>query len=197
MWRRYVFNLIKGVMKNTSSFQLSFAQKEQHCETTFQANGPFWHLCTPGQLTEILCETEEDYKFCVTLVAIAASFSGVRVITFEVMSNHIHVVLSGDEEKCEAFFHYYKNKLRRYYTQAGRYKNLDGFTHQLIPIIDLEDLRIEIVYVNRNGYVVRDDCTPFSYPWGSGHLYFNLFLAKIPAIRYNTLSYRDKRIVCQ
>lgn len=180
----------------TSSIKLTFSQKESICENTFMANGPFWHLCTPGQLTEIICETDADYAFCCSMIGIAAAVCGVRVISFEVMSNHIHVILAGPESSCNAFFQYYKEKLQRYYSQSGRFKNWNAFTHQLIPITSLEMLRIEIVYVNRNGYVVSEMHTPFSYPWGSSNLYFNPMAEQIPGTYFQSLTYREKRVVC-
>lgn len=176
---------------------MNYSQKESRCEVTFEKNGPFWHLCTPGQQTEILCESEQDYKFCVNLIAIAAAVAGVIVVTFEVMSNHIHVVLAGPESQCHEFFRYYKDKLKRYYSQSGRYKDLTGFTHQLIPITTLEMIRVEIPYTNRNAYVACDKYTPFSYPWGSGSLYYNTALIAIPGIPYEMLKNREQREICQ
>ena len=37
---------------------------------------------------------------------------------------------------------------------------------------DLSYLRNAMVYVNRNGFVVNNDVTPFSYPWGSSPYFF-------------------------
>ena len=179
-----------------STIKMTFSQKESLCENTFMANGPFWHLCTPGQLTEIICETDADYAMCCSIIGIAAAVCGVRVIAFEVMSNHIHVVLAGPESSCNAFFKYFKEKLQRYYSQSGRFKNWDAFTHQLIPITSLEMMRTEVVYVNRNGYVVFDLYTPFSYPWGSSNLYFNPMVELVPSTDFNSLTYREKRVVC-
>ncbi len=175
---------------------MSFYQRERNCEDIYGDYGPYWHLCTPGQITEILCETDEDYRFCVTIVGLAAAVAKVRVLTFEIMSNHIHIVLSGEEKACFAFFDYYKDKLRRHYLRSERYKRMEEFVCQLIPVTSLEMLRIEIVYTNRNGYVVNDKYTPFSYPWGAGHLYFAFNVEGMPGRKYSDLSYREKRVVC-
>ena len=177
--------------------RLTYRQKERQCEATFSLNGPFWHLCTPGQQTEILCESDTDYKFFVTLLAIAAALTGVKIIAFEVMSNHIHVILSGQEANCRELFRYFKDKLKRYYSQSGRYKDLSGFTCELIPIDTLEMMRAEIPYTNRNAYVACDNYTPFTYPWGSGSLYFNPFVTSIIGVPYNSLTNREQREVCQ
>ena len=175
---------------------MTYYQIEQRCVNVFLKKGPFRHLCTPGKLTEIICENEDDYRFCVSMIAIAAVVANVRIITFEIMSNHIHVVLSGEDDDCNRFFDYFKDKLKRYFTKTGRYKNLDGFEPALIPIDSLESLRNEIVYTCRNGYVATGAYTPFSYPWGGGNLFFNTFAEKVPARKYKTLTYREKRTVC-
>lgn len=177
--------------------KITYSQKERNCEITFELNGPFWHLCTPGQLTELLCENEMDYKFCINLIAIAAAVAGVIVVAFEVMSNHIHVVLSGPGTNCNNFFAYYKKKLKRFFSQSGRYKDLSGFTHKLIPITSLEMIRSEIPYTNRNAFLQCENYTPFSYPWGSGQLYFNPLADSVEGVKYESLTVREKKEVCQ
>jgi len=175
---------------------MTYYQIEQRCINVFLKKGPFRHLCTPGKLTEIICENEDDYRFCVSMIAIAAVVANVRIITFEIMSNHIHVVLSGTDDDCHRFFDYFKDKLKRYFTKTGRYKNLDGFEPTLIPVDSLDSLRNEIVYTSRNAYMATGAYTPFSYPWGGGNLFFNTFAEKVPAKKYKTLTYREKRAVC-
>lgn len=182
---------------SSSSGQLSFAQKEQICETTFFHNGPFHHVCTPGQSTEILCETADDYKFLVTLIAIAASAAGVTVVSFEVMSNHIHVILAGQKADCQAFFDYFKAKLKRYYSSIGRYVNLDDFKCKVIAIESLRQLRIELAYLHRNAYVVNEKYLPFSYPWSSGSLYFNPLAYRENAIPFSKVPFREKQLMCR
>ena len=57
------------------------------------------------------------------------------------MSNHIHVLLSCcTKDDCLRFFDFYKAKLHRYYLSTGRYKNLDGFTTDPIPLPTLESV---------------------------------------------------------
>lgn len=64
------------------------------------------------------------------------------------------------------------------------------FQMSLKPVPDLKALRNTIVYVNRNGYVVTPECTPFSYPWGTGPYYFCRFL---PDARLSDLKDRAAR----
>ncbi len=185
-------------MKNfISTGQMSYPQKEQYCETTFQMGGPFWHICTDGQSTEILFESDADYKFCITLIAVCSYLAGLSVIAFEVMSNHIHLIVSGSLEICHCFFDLFKKKLSRYFSLAGRYVKLDSLKCNPIPIESLSMLRTEIVYTHRNGYLVNDAYTPFSYPWGSGQLYFTNLIMPSGCRAYKDLSVREKKCICK
>ena len=179
------------------NYRLTFSNSEQHCMATFMNGGPYWHLCTPGQYTEILCESEEDYKFYMNLIAICAALSGVIILTFQVMSNHFHFILEASEEKCKDFFNRLKNRMLRYYPLSGRSKNLKQFNEKILPIDNLESLRNEIVYSNRNGYLADSKYTPFSYPWGSSYAYYNF----LPGIEYHKafmdLTDREKKALCK
>lgn len=176
--------------------KVSFTLQEQNCENSFLKFSPFWHLCTPGQQTEILFESVEDYKFAVSLIAIVAAFAGVRVVTFEIMSNHIHVILQGRREDCLEFFRAFKNKLSRYYVSKNRFVSLARFEANLIPISDLRQLRAEIAYTHRNGYLASGKYMPFSYPWGAGSLYFNPLAYRQVAVKFSEAPFREKRIIC-
>lgn len=69
----------------------------------------------------------------------------------------------------QGFFAFFVSRLEKY---LGEGVDLSGFTLKLFPIEDLSYFRNAIAYVNRNGFVVNDDVTPFSYPWGSSQYFF-------------------------
>jgi REP element-mobilizing transposase RayT len=176
----------------------TFYDKERLAEFLFNNSGPFWHMYTPGNLTSVLLIDKEDFKFAMNLVAqAAAKVPEVRLYTFEVMNNHFHFIMSGAEEKCLALFELLKDKLARYLRTKGRSIDLSRFICSLIRIHDLRTLRNEILYTNRNGYVARHDCTPFSYPWGAGAAIFNPIAELIPKKEYSKLTIREKREICK
>ena len=175
----------------------SFASQETRCETTFNHGGPYWHLCTPGQFTEIIFEKPDDYKFIMNAVAIIAATLNIHILTFEIMSNHVHFILECEADLGRVFFELLKRRLQRYLTRSGRYVDLSDFKVDPIPIDNLDALRIEIVYVNRNGYLVHPEHTPFSYPWGSGYLYFNQCISVDAMTPYSKLPDLKKRQICK
>lgn len=182
---------------SSSNGLLSPSQQERSCELTFLNGGPFWHICTDGQSMEIICETEEDYKFAVTVIAIAAALTGVKILTFQVMSNHIHVIVEGLESMCKDFFSEVKRRLRRYRNSNSRFASFEKFEASFIPIDNLRSMRYEIAYSNRNGYLANPSCTPFSYPWGAGYLYFNPHAFVTDAAPFGDLTRDEKLKMCR
>lgn len=173
---------------------MGFLERENLCESAYSEGGPFWHLCTPGNLSGLIFKNKDDMKFGMTIMAICAnSFPDVRILAFAIMSNHIHIVLSASFELVEPFFKQFKRLLTIYCSLQGRTSDLDHFNCKILPVNGLRSLRNTIAYVNRNGYVADPHCTPFSYRWGTGRYIFN----DIPLEHtFGELTVRRKREIC-
>lgn len=169
----------------------SYAESERICEATFANGGPWWHLYTPGMATSLLFADAEDFRYAINLLARCHKDVGtVVIVAFEIMGNHIHLVVSGKESDIRRLFALFRRRLKWYLTSKGRGDAIRQFTMSLKPIEDLKTLRNTIVYVNRNGYVTDPDCTPYSYPWGTGRFYFGDFLV---GKHLGDFSYRETR----
>jgi len=132
-------------------------------------------MYTSGKVTNVIFSDVQDYNFGMNLLArCAADYPDLKIVAFELMSNHIHIVLAGDREVAEAFFTSFRRRLSRYLSGKGQELPLT-FKAELKNIPDVRTLRNVIVYVNRNGYVIDYEVTPFSYKWGTGRYYFNDF----------------------
>lgn len=118
----------------------------------------------------VLFRTEDDYKAAMSILAISARmFPEVTIYAFQIMSNHLHLVIGGDRAKILELHATFVERLRMYFD--GKV-DLSAFLLKLFDIQDLAYLRNAIVYVNRNAFVVNNDVTPFSYPWGSSRYFF-------------------------
>ena len=173
---------------------LTFAEKERKCERLFEESEPFWHLYTDGRVMGDFLYSEEDFKIAMTALAVAAVlFKKVRIITFELMSNHIHMILNGEAEDCMELFEKFKDRLRRILKTTERIIDWEAFKADILPIETLNALRNEIIYVNRNAFVANPQFTPFSYPWGGGCAYFLPFFNLLPARTLKELGFNKAR----
>lgn len=184
-------------MKSTNCSN-SFYNIEQNCEHKFIMGEPFWHLYTDGNQSSIIFTSEADFKVGMNLIAVSAiRHPNVKVYTFTLMNNHVHIIISGNEDKCILFFEEFRSRLQRYFARNGRCVNLNNFTSNIIRITDLKMLRNEIAYVNRNGYSAHSQYTPFSYPWGAGGAYFNPVTKELPKERFCDLPLKTRREICR
>ena len=173
---------------------LSFRERERQCEESFLSRGPFFHLCTPGDSQLVLFETADDFRFAMNLIASCSYWEpDFNVITFEIMRTHLHLIGEGTPAAALDWFGKLKKRLYRFYSSTGRVRDLDSFQASIFPIADLTFQRNSIAYVNRNGYLVHPEHTPFSYPWGANRFYFNPDAKTRQDCRYNDLAVREKR----
>ena len=177
----------------------SYHEKEDRCRRVFEGTvrkyGGVWHLCTPGEKQPIVFKNPKDYVFAMTLVAMCAyDCPNVQVITFELMSNHVHFVLCGSEADVKAFFAMFKKRLLRYLTTQYGPTDLSHFDcKKPIAIETLESLRNQICYTNRNNFVVDHSQTPFSFPYGANSYYFLPIAKRRMGGRFGDLTLREKR----
>jgi len=181
-----------------NDFKKEFWESENRAEFLFAQGEPYWHLYTPGQYQQIIFATDEDFVYGMNLIArCALTSTEIRIYVHTLMNNHLHIILSGRKEACIGFFGRIRNHLITYFYKRERVVDLSGFHCSLAPIPDLRAMRNEIVYVARNGYLVRKECTPFTYLWGSGWAYFNDLRGDAPRIEYDKLTIREKRVLCK
>ena len=175
----------------------SFNEKESACRAMFEATlasgQTFWHVCTPGTNQAIIFRSPEEYKFAMNAVATSAHDAEVRIITFEIMSNHVHfIILCRNKEAAKAFFELFKKRLIRYFRELREPRDFSLFVADPIAIESLESLRNQIAYTNRNNYVIDPDQTPFSFPYGANAYYFNPFAKSMSGKKFGDMSDRAK-----
>ncbi len=155
---------------------------------------PVWHVCTPGENQCVLFRDQEDFRCGMNIVGISAAefMDSVRVLTFELMSNHVHFVLSGKQEDVACFFTYFSKKLRRLFIRQGRLSDLKNFAADYFLVDSENYLRYLVAYVNRNGYVANSNVTPFSYEWGANRYFFTNFSSLEEKVLLSSISKNRK-----
>ena len=135
-----------------------------------------WLITTEHLKAGLWFRDEEDFKVGMNFVAIQAHASRVVVLSFTLMSNHVHFVLKADSKKdaeafIEGFKHRYSLYLRRKY---GVKEFLRGNDVRIDPISWYdEDPEKAIAYVEMNCVAANICSHPSQYPWGTGDVFFN------------------------
>lgn len=165
-----------------------------YCERLFLEGGPFFHLHTKPLQTRLLFRDEEELNLALNLIALAVYASGVRLLAFAIMNNHLHFILEGSWDCCLAFYQDFQRRLTGVYFKKKRAADVKAAEPGFTPISSLLQLRDEIAYVVRNPFVAAQNVHLFSYKWCSGYLYFNGIRELLPkGIPATQLSYNQKR----
>ncbi len=151
-----------------------------------------YHLCTTALKDKLLCYDEEDYLAIWNALLVCLAVSGIRVYCLCLMSNHIHILLSGTPEQIAAFFAHFKQKAGRHL--KGRYGKITAqqLEYELFAIRDRKAFCQELAYILRNPYKAHI-ASPFSYKWSSAAAYFNPFLRK--GTKISDLTLTDRRVL--
>lgn len=170
-----------GISLNQISVVLLRNYKHVHMNSVInefaQSQEQLWHLCTPGNLSGVLFVEKKDFEYGMNATALVAfKFWGkVKIYTFQLMSNHLHFLISGELHDVQEFFKELKLRLQRYFTAVERNFDMRKFECRCFEITNLVYLRNVLVYINRNGYLANKNVTPFSYKWGANRYFFNPF----------------------
>lgn len=124
----------------------------------------------------LLFRDGEDFVQGVNTIAFATLKFPVRVLCYALMDNHIHLLISGRYEDCQAFFAWVLHRLARI---LGEKYGVSGIlkleASDVQAVMDREMLLNEVCYLLRNGYKARID-SPYSYSWAPFECYFNPYL---------------------
>ncbi|MBQ8061317.1 MAG: transposase [Bacteroidales bacterium] len=153
-----------------------------------------FYLVTTDHLSEaIWFKDDQDYKVCISYIAILSLISGVKVLAFILMSNHLHLVLQCTEPEARWFIDELK---RRYSEYLNRRYGTDDFLRRnhcdiRRVYIDDESLERAIAYTIMNCVAANICLNATDYPWSSARAYFRL--DKPSGVRFGDMSKRSRR----
>ena len=153
----------------------------------------YW-LATTDHLTDrIWFRDDDDFKMGMNLVAILAIALQVDVLSFILMSNHVHFVLCCPYGKAKQFMNEYLRRYSQYMNSKYRTKELLRKVHVDIRPISGKDESLEwaIAYVHMNPVAAGICLSAIGYPWGTGDAFFKAKREK--GCRLGTLSERARR----
>ena len=134
-----------------------------------------FYLVTTDHLTDkIWFRDDTDFKVAMNYVAVVSFVTGVKVLAFILMSNHVHFVLQCSEKDAHAFIEEFK---RRYGMHLNRRYGVKDYLRN--NKVDVQELGIEdeslergIAYVLMNSVAANICLNAADYPWGSAGIYF-------------------------
>lgn len=135
-----------------------------------------YYLITTEHLEDRLWFRDgEDFRVAMNYVAVAAFLSGVMVLAFILMSNHVHFVLECSREDAELFINTFKRLYASYFYRKYGVNELlrrNGVDIREVNDSD-ESLERAIAYVLMNSVAANICFEPSGYPWGTGNVFFN------------------------
>lgn len=133
----------------------------------------FYHICTDGNALPWLFKDDEDFIAGINRIGICKHTTGVEVVAFALMDNHLHKLLYGTTAMCKEYISKYKNLTGKWISRKyGNHQYLKGLSTTIIPIRTEEYLMETIAYIDRNAIVAGYGQLPSEYPWGSARYMF-------------------------
>ena len=153
----------------------------------------FYFVSTSHLETRIWFKDDDDFRAGMNLVAVITAVTGVRVISFNLMSSHVHFLLECFREEAEDFINRFKKQYSFYYSHKYGDKELLRRNTVDIQQVGLapESLEKVIAYIQMNSVAAKICLHPTGYRWGTGNVYFNDNRPK--GIKIGDMSIRQQR----
>lgn len=129
-----------------------------------------WFITTDHLTDRIWFRDDDDFKMGMNLVAVLACVLSVNVLSFILMSNHVHFVLACSNKKAQEFIDEYKRRYSQYLRRKYGLKESLRRVGCQIDFIDGKDESLEwvVAYVQMNSVAANICLSPTGYPWGTG-----------------------------
>lgn len=132
-----------------------------------------WHFCTDGNSVDTMFYDEQDFIDGMNRIYPVSRSSGVVILAFVLMDTHIHFILYGAYDDCNAFIHEYVRRTSMHLAHRHNFaRKLRNLSISCQNIGTDSYLRTAICYVLRNPVAAGLKFMPYDYPWSSGSLYF-------------------------
>lgn len=129
------------------------------------------HVYSDGTLVYGLFEGEEERISGMNLVAVTAFSCNVKILMVQVMTTHIHLIISGNYIARDRFSKELKNKLAR--VLIRKFPTIGcSISVSNDSISDERELKNKIMYVYRNAIAAGWKGMPWNYVGGPGDIFF-------------------------
>lgn len=162
----------------------------------------FFFITTEHLETGVWFRDDEDFKVGMNYVAVEADITGVGVLVFILMSNHVHFVLACTRSEAQVFIDGFKKRYSMYYRRKYGVKELlreNGVRIQEVGF-EGESLERAIAYTMMNCVAANICLGCHQYKWGTGDVFFNpnpskgVPVSSLPVHRQQTLLHTFHRL---
>lgn len=148
-------------------------RRQEREEYRAKGNG-YYHFCTDGLKEGLIFNNAAEFAFGMCLMGLLWLKFSIRIYAFELMPNHIHIILSGTGENCLMAFDYLKRKLSARLLRDGYPPLPDDYWFKLVRLENQEELKNEILYILRNP-LEKGFSIVGGYIWGTEWIYYSRF----------------------
>lgn len=138
-------------------------------------------LITTSHLPEgIWFREDEDFKVGMNYVALVVKNTGVRMLSFILMSNHVHFLVECLKRGADEFITQFKRRYSIYYQKKYGTKEFlrrNSVDFREIPY-EGESIERAIAYIQMNSVAANICLSPTQYSWGTGNVFFSNAPAK-------------------
>ena len=134
-----------------------------------------FYLVTTDHFTDrIWFKDDQDFRVAMNIIAVLSFKTGIPILAFILMSNHVHFVLQCSINEAKMFIDELK-------TRYGQYLNIRYGTKEFLRrnkvdyqrlLIEDESLHKGLAYTVMNCVAANICLNAMEYPWGSGGVYF-------------------------
>ena len=135
----------------------------------------FFFITTDHLESKIWFRDKSDYVVGMNYVAVISFAKKIKVITFILMSNHVHFLLQCTKEEAREFISAFKALYGKYYCQKYGTKRFMCRNKIDIREITFENEALErvVAYIQMNSVAARISLEAGGYKWGTGACFFN------------------------
>ena len=136
----------------------------------------YYYITTEHLENKVWFRDDEDFKVAMNAIAVIAALMGIKILSFILMSNHVHILIFCNSlEEAEWFI----NELKRHYSRYvhNKYGTRELLRRNCVDIQEVinenESLEKVIAYIQMNSVAANICAFPVSYKWGTGSCFFS------------------------
>lgn len=132
----------------------------------------YYHAFTRGLEKDLLFYGDAEFLYGMNIIPRYLKLSGIRLLAFCLMDNHVHFVLEGCRAGCNQFIINYKRTLLSFLKKCRERVIPETTVPGTVGIEGTDRLLTVIAYVLRNPVAAGINYLPQDYKWSSAPTYF-------------------------